>query len=148
MRVYLDNCTFNRPFDDQTQIRIRLETEAKLYIQEKIQDGTLELAWSYILDYENKANPFENAEMLFKIGKTASALIDVDANLEILIKANSLIEIGLRNKDALHLACSVAAKCDYFITTDDTILRKTVNFEEVKIIDPLNFIRSIFHDNR
>lgn len=43
MRVYLDNCTFNRPFDDQTQIRIKLETEAKLYIQEKIRDGTLEL---------------------------------------------------------------------------------------------------------
>ena len=147
MRVYLDNCTFNRPFDDQTQIRIRLETEAKLYIQEKIQDGTLELAWSYILDYENKANPFEERRNVIQNWK-ASALIDVDANLEILIKANSLIEIGLRNKDALHLACSVAAKCDYFITTDDTILRKTVNFEEVKIIDPLNFIRSIFHDNR
>ena len=36
MRIYLDNCTFNRPFDDQGQIRIRLESEAKLYIQEKI----------------------------------------------------------------------------------------------------------------
>lgn len=30
MRVYLDNCMFNRPFDDQGHIRIRLETEAKL----------------------------------------------------------------------------------------------------------------------
>ncbi len=48
MRVYLDNCTFNRPFDDQTQIRISLETEAKLYIQERIRDRTLELVWSYI----------------------------------------------------------------------------------------------------
>ena len=147
MRVYLDNCTFNRPFDDQTQIRIRLETEAKLYIQERIQDGTLELAWSYILDYENTANPFEERRNVIQNWK-ASAFIDVDANLEILIKANSLIEIGLRNKDALHLACSVAAKCDYFITTDDVILRKTVSFEEVKVIDPLNFIRNIFHDNR
>ena len=115
MRVYLDNCTFNRPFDDQTQIRIRLETEAKLYIQERIQDGTLELAWSYILDYENTANPFEERRNVIQNWK-ASAFIDVDANLEILIKANSLIEIGLPNKDALHLACSVAAKCDYFIT--------------------------------
>lgn len=31
MRVYLDNCSFNRPFDDQTQIKISLETEAKLF---------------------------------------------------------------------------------------------------------------------
>ena len=147
MRVYLDNCTFNRPFDDQTQIRIKLETEAKLYIQEKIQDGTLELAWSYILDYENLANPFEERRRLIQNWK-ARASIDVDANLEILTKANILREIGLRNKDALHLACSVAAKCDYFVTTDDTILRKTISFEEVKVIDPLNFIRSIPHDNR
>ena len=33
MRVYLDNCCYNRPFDDQAQLRIRLETEAKLEIQ-------------------------------------------------------------------------------------------------------------------
>ena len=147
MRVYLDNCTFNRPFDDQIQIRIRLETEAKLYIQEKIQDGALELAWSYILDYENLANPFEERRRVIQNWK-ARASIDVDANLEILTKANILREIGLRNKDALHLACSVAAKCDYFVTTDDTILRKTISFEEVKVIDPLDFIRSILHDNR
>lgn len=37
MKIYLDNCCFNRPFDDQSQIRIRLESEAKLKIQEEIQ---------------------------------------------------------------------------------------------------------------
>ena len=34
MKIYLDNCCFNRPYDDQTQIRISLETQAKLYVQE------------------------------------------------------------------------------------------------------------------
>ena len=29
MRVYLDNCCYNRPFDEQTQLKVRLETEAK-----------------------------------------------------------------------------------------------------------------------
>ncbi len=58
-RIYLDNCCFNRPFDDQSQIRIKLEAEAKLYIQEKIRQNALELVWSYILDLENQANPFE-----------------------------------------------------------------------------------------
>ena len=59
MRVYLDNCCFNRPFDDQSQARIRLESEAKLEIQQRIKDRGIELAWSYVLDYENQANPFE-----------------------------------------------------------------------------------------
>lgn len=58
MRLYLDNCTFNRPFDDQSNIKIVLETEAKLKIQENIRLGIYELAWSYVLDYENSQNPF------------------------------------------------------------------------------------------
>lgn len=59
VKVYLDNCCFNRPFDDQSQIRIRLEAEAKLKIQEEIRSGNIQLAWSYILDYENSKNPFQ-----------------------------------------------------------------------------------------
>lgn len=39
MRVYLDNCSFNRPFDEQKQIKIQLETEAKLDIQSDILKG-------------------------------------------------------------------------------------------------------------
>ncbi len=42
MRIYLDNGCLNRPFDDQRQIRIRIETEAKLYIQEKIFNDEIE----------------------------------------------------------------------------------------------------------
>jgi hypothetical protein len=34
LRLYLDNCAFNRPFDDQNQLKIKLETEAKLFIQQ------------------------------------------------------------------------------------------------------------------
>jgi hypothetical protein len=58
LRIYLDNCSFNRPFDDQTQLKIKIETQAKLYIQSKILNGDLELVWSYILEFENSENPF------------------------------------------------------------------------------------------
>jgi hypothetical protein len=60
VRVYLDNCCLNRPFDDQRQMRVRLEAEATLCIQEHSRRGTLELVWSYMLDFENAANPFED----------------------------------------------------------------------------------------
>ena len=56
MRIYLDNCCFNRPFDDQAQLKIRLETEAKLYIQRQVMLGEIELIWSYILELENNRN--------------------------------------------------------------------------------------------
>lgn len=55
-RIYLDNCCFNRPFDDQTQVKILLESQAKLYIQQLVLNGDVELVWSYVLKYENSRN--------------------------------------------------------------------------------------------
>ena len=59
MTVYLDNCCYNRPYDDQTQLRISLETQAKLKIQDMIKNREIKLASSYILMYENSRNPHE-----------------------------------------------------------------------------------------
>ncbi len=53
MLIYLDNCCFNRPFDEQNQVRVLLETEAKLVVQERIREGSLDLAWSFMMDFEN-----------------------------------------------------------------------------------------------
>jgi hypothetical protein len=75
MRIYLDNCTFNRPFDDQSFIRIRLESEAKLHIQEKIKSGEIELVWSYILEFENEQNPFDERKDAIKRWKGSALLI-------------------------------------------------------------------------
>jgi hypothetical protein len=68
MKIYLDNCCFNRPYDDQSHLRIRLESEAKLKIQEEIRTGNYKLIWSYILDYENSKNPFmERKQQIAKL---------------------------------------------------------------------------------
>ena len=47
MRIYLDNCCYNRPYDDQSQLRISLESQAKLYVQELIREDKFELVASY-----------------------------------------------------------------------------------------------------
>jgi hypothetical protein len=46
-KLYLDNCCFNRPFDDQSQLKVSLETQALAFIQEGIADGNYELIWSF-----------------------------------------------------------------------------------------------------
>ena len=43
VRVYLDNCAYNRPYDSQTQMKVELETQAKLRIQRLIKEGKIEL---------------------------------------------------------------------------------------------------------
>lgn len=59
MRIYLDNCCFNRPYDFVHSEIIRMEAEAKLAIQSLILDMQIELAWSFILTLENDENPFD-----------------------------------------------------------------------------------------
>ena len=58
-RIYLDNCCLNRPYDDQSQPRVRFETLAKLHIQNMVFEREIELVWSYILKYENSRNPYD-----------------------------------------------------------------------------------------
>jgi len=139
MLIYLDNCCFNRPFDDQLQIKIRLETEAKLVIQDRIKIGDFSLAWSYILDYENSENPFpERKETIHCWREFAST--DTDESDLILEIAEILHKMGIKAKDALHVACAVIQKCDYFITTDRFLIKKLVKFEKIKVVNPLDFV--------
>lgn len=141
MRIYLDNCCFNRPFDNQAQTRIRLETVAKLRIQERIAAGEIEVAWSYMLDYENAANPFEERRTAISSWKRR-AVVDIFETPALLEHAKALIALGLRSNDALHVACAVEAGCSYFLTTDDFLLRKLAGYAQLTAMDPTAFIRS------
>jgi hypothetical protein len=138
MKIYLDNCCYNRPFDDQSDIIIRLESEAVSFIQEKIKLGKMDLIWSYIMDYENSFNPFEDRKIsIEKWRKFAKE--DVDANDDIIEQAENLEALNIKRKDALHIACALYAKSQYFLTTDLKLLNKIVN--GISIISPIEFLK-------
>ena len=142
MKIYLDNCCFNRPFDDQSQLRILLEAEAKLRIQENVRSGTFELVWSYILDYENSQNPFrERREQIIKWQSYCDE--DVEESKEVLNIASMIMKHGIKKLDSLHLACATKAKTDYFITTDDAIIKKALHIQNIHIVDPIGFIKEV-----
>lgn len=142
MIIYLDNCCLNRPFDDQSQLRIMLESEAKLKIQDEIRLGRLLLAWSYILDYENDKNPYKERKYRIEIWRKY-AEIDVKESMELLKLAESFSQEGFKKMDSLHIACAVLAKCDYFLTTDDNILKISKRIEIININDPIGFIKEV-----
>jgi hypothetical protein len=56
LRVYFDNCCLNRPFDNQKQLSVNLETRAKLHIQGCIRAKRVELVSSYVLSVEVNKN--------------------------------------------------------------------------------------------
>ena len=140
MIVYLDNCMFNRPFDDQTQIRIRLEAEAKLYIQDKIKSKGIELIWSYILEIENSQNPHDERRIAIQKWKNLSTIKIVE-NTKILANANQLLKSGIKPKDALHVASAVEGKADYFLTTDDKLLSGINRSKIIEVLNPVDYIK-------
>jgi hypothetical protein len=139
MRLYLDNCCFNRPFDDQDTLTIRLETEAKLHIQAAIRNGDYALGWSYVLDFENVANPIiERRSEIQKWKALANAF--ASETPAILTTMNELCKLGFKPLDALHLACAQALECDSFLTVDKGILKKAAAVVAVRIMNPLDFV--------
>lgn len=138
MKIYLVNCCYNRPFDDQSQIRIHLETQAKLYIQDKIKEGIYHLVWSYILDYENGKNPYEEKRLAISPWRAIASSFIAEETEEILTFAESLVLRGIKTYDALHISCAVAAQCDYFLTTDKKLLNTLIS--EIKIVSPIVFV--------
>ena len=137
IKIYMDMCCFNRPYDDQTQDIIMLETTAKLMIQQLILDNKLQMIWSYILKYENSKN-------IFMIRKTAIAgweracSVFINQNDEIETLAEHIVSKGIKTYDALHLACAIYADCHYFITVDKKLLK--YNDDKIVVCNPMQFL--------
>jgi len=139
LKIYLDNCCYNRPFDEQNQDLVILETEAKLIIQGKVKNGIHSLVWSFILDSENDDNPSEDKREAIKLWKTIAGEY-CSATIDILENAKKYMEFGLRHKDAMHLACAVKHNCHYLITTDKKFNNKNGFIQEIEIINPITFL--------
>jgi hypothetical protein len=140
LTVYLDNCMFNRPFDDQASLRVRIETEAKLYVQQQIKQGQLRLIWSYILDFENAQNPFQERRQAIQKWRQLSSQ-DIEQTDQILNVAQRVTQIGIKAKDALHVACAIAGQADYFLSTDDKLLKRLATLNLLPAMNPVDFIQ-------
>ncbi len=57
--------------------------------------------------------------------------------------ANLLKGKGFQKIDCLHIACAILARCEYFLTTDDGILNRGKVVDNIKINDPIGFIKEV-----
>lgn len=141
MRIYLDNCCYNRPYDDQSQLSINLETQAKLQIQEDIKNNKYELVTSDILNYEVHNSPYTShiRAIAEYIEDNSSLHVGAEWEEQINEKARGIMCTGVKYKDACHVASAIFAQCDYFISTDKRLLKYQT--DEITMINPIEFIR-------
>jgi predicted nucleic acid-binding protein len=143
--VYLDVCCLNRPFDDQSQERIRLEAEAVLLILERCQAGEWQLLGSEAVDYEISRIPDEERRYrVFLLASVARARQKV--NRPVQVRAQELERLGFKALDALHIACAEAGGARVLLTTDDRMLniaRKIRGNLRVRVENPVLWLMEV-----
>lgn len=141
MRIYLDVSCLNRPFDDQSQPRIRLESEAVTIILGRIdQGGTWLQVSSRVAQIEIQAlkDPVRRKRVLDLLPDDIMELGDSDFT-----RARFLVSRGIGAADALHVAAAESLEADVFLTCDDRLLRRCERMRTelaVKVANPLDWL--------
>ena len=148
IKVYLDSCVYNRPFDEQTNERVFIEARAFYVVIKWIEDGKVISVLSDALEYENglTLSPDRKGRVksFFSLAKEHVKLSDGSIR-----RAKEIVDLGLRDMDALHIAMAEEGKAHYLVTCDDGI----VNFAErnkrrlrVRVCGILEFLNEVMND--
>ena len=122
-KLYLDVSTLCRPFDDQSAMRIRLETDAFYLILQHIQNGTYDLVVSPVHHKEIEAIKDLSEQLQVKSLLTQhGTLVTYDIVLT-KQRAQQLAALKFGVADAAHVAFAEAS-ADVFITCDDKLIKR------------------------
>jgi predicted nucleic acid-binding protein len=143
MKIYLDTCSLQRPFDAKNQVRILLESEAVLGILSYVEQNKITLISSDALIYEIENIPSTlrryNAKSILNL---ADIYIKVNSKIE--KRAVYLITFGIMPLDALHLSLAEYSKANYFCTCDDKLISRAKKLiAKTKIVTPIELIGEI-----
>lgn len=139
LRVYLDICVLCRPFDDQSALRIRMETDAYYLIMASIYSGRFLPVVSpvHYAEAESISEMQEQSQLMELLKRLDNRQIFNMDNIN--IRADQLIAMGFGVADAYHLACA-EMKSDVFISCDDLLLKRAVTKKiAVKVYNPVEF---------
>lgn len=141
MRIYLDCCAYNRPYDDLSQkVMVQLEAQAKLHIQQSIRDGRYTLVTSEMLLAEVNDCPFEvrRKGIMDFIEENSSVHVGAGNNAKVDQMARNIMETGVKYKDACHVASALLGDCEYLITTDKRLLK--YKSDKMELVNPIQFL--------
>lgn len=139
MRLYLDICAIQRPLDDLSQLRVRLEAEAVLGILAACAAGRAEFIASDIHLIEIRRNQHRSRrDFALETLALAAETLPFSPRAESL--ALTFAAARISGPDALHLAAAIEAGANYLCTTDDKLLRrsKRVDTAGVSVVSPLD----------
>ena len=123
MRIYLDTCCFNRPFDQMEQDRVAVEAEAVLRILARVESNDWLLCSSDAVLFEIGKIPYLiQREACLAMARLSQVQLRLTA--DVATQAKRFAEMGFGVYDAAHLAFALHGQVELFFTVDDRLLRK------------------------
>lgn len=148
LKIYLDSCVYNRPFDDyRKDERIFIEAVAFYILLNLVEDGRIRLINSDALAYENEQIADMERKRRVKTYLDRSAYF-VELSEQIIERARNIIRYGFKSLDALHIAMAENGLAEYFVTCDDDIIRKGKSLQDklkVKVRGVLEFLMEVIY---
>jgi predicted nucleic acid-binding protein len=145
MKIYLDVSCLNRPFDDQSQGRIRLEADAVTIILGDIDAGRHEQVSSRMAEIEAAAITDEiRRRRILQLLPERRMVLTAD----VFQRAEQLVDRGLAAADAVHVAAAEALNADVLLTCDDRLVRRCrhlANDLNVQVANPVDWLREQFN---
>jgi predicted nucleic acid-binding protein len=139
---YFDVSALHRPFDDQTQPRVRLESEAVLLLLDHVKAGRHQHVSSEIAIIEIDANtdPY--------LRRRLHALLPRDEDMmplavALYARAVELGKLGFKPADALHVASAEEWTADVLFSCDDKlckIAKRNIRRLHVRVMNPLTWV--------
>lgn len=148
VKIYLDTCTWGRPFDDQGDERIREETTSFFEIAWKIDVGEIEVVGSDVLfaELEDVAYGDKRRKIRLLVSKAISSTVCLDEKIrELAMEIES--KCKTHGVDSLHVVSAIMGGAEFFVTTDDRLLKKRDCIKQklkIDVINPINFLRSLY----
>lgn len=121
-RVYLDTNVYCRPFDDQSDEQIRMESEAFIKIADAALRGKVVIVSSDYVKFEIEriVDPLKKKDV--KGFERTLASINVVGSKQIISLTRKLsAKCGLNPLDALHVSAACLGRVDWSLACDDEI---------------------------
>jgi hypothetical protein len=138
MRIYFNTSALNRPLDDLSSDRVRIEAEAVIALLAAVERGEADWIGSAYLDFEIEQDP--DGERVRRVRSLLSMVRDrAQASGAVAARARALERVGFRGLDALHIASAEGGGADLLITTDDRMIRRAIHARldlRVRLVTP------------
>ena len=146
MKVYLDNCCYNRVLDDRSYAQIYYERNSVMLILELAEKSAIKIIGSEMLikEMQDNKDSYRRSILQMMYGLCTE---EIKVSLSVLSGAEDIRKrSNIKYKDSIHLACAEEAGADVFLTTDRKLINNSNRIKMyTKVMNPNQWLLEVLY---